>query len=98
MWPARGGGGGDEGEEGEVDNQVEVVVALLQPEVDKMLSTSQLLMTREEMMEVKLRLGKDEKRAREGGIMLSVKVVVLDDTAFSIVDVSKSINRLPCNY
>ena len=31
--------------------------------------------TREEMMEVKLRLGKDEKRAREGGIMLDVKVV-----------------------
>ena len=30
--------------------------------------------TREEMMEVKLRLGKDEKRAREGGIMLDVKV------------------------
>ena len=49
-------------------------------------------------MEVKLRLGKDEKRAREGGIMLSVKVVVLDDTSFSIVDVSKSINRLACNY
>ena len=48
-------------------------------------------------MEVKLRLGKDEKRAREGGIMLSVKVVVSDDTSFSIVDVSKSINRLPRN-
>ena len=47
-------------------------------------------------MEVKLRLGKDEKRAREGGIMLSVKVLVLDES--SIVDVSKSINRLPCNY
>ena len=30
--------------------------------------------SREEMMEVKLRLGKDEKRAREGGIMLDVKV------------------------
>ena len=49
---------------------------------DKILSTSQLLTTREEMMEVKLRLGKDEKRAREGGIMLSVKVVFLDDTSF----------------
>ena len=49
-------------------------------------------------MEVKLRLGKDEKRAREGGIMLSVKVVVLDDTSFSIVAVSESINWLPCNY
>ena len=65
---------------------------------DKILSTSQLLTTREEMMEVKLRLGKDEKRAREGGIMLSVKVVVLDDTSFSIVDVSRSVNRLPRNY
>ena len=30
--------------------------------------------SREEMMEVKLRLGKDEKRAREGGILLDVKV------------------------
>ena len=49
-------------------------------------------------MEVKLRLGKDEKRAREGGIMLSVKVVVLDDTSFSIVDVSRSVNRLTRNY
>ena len=57
-----------------------------------------LLTTREEMMEVKLRLGKDEKRAREGGIMLSVKVVDLDDIKISIVDVSKSINRLPFNY
>ena len=58
---------------------------------DKILSTSQLLTTREEMMEVKLRLGKDEKRAREGGIMLSVKVVVLDNTSFSIAEVSKSL-------
>ena len=49
-------------------------------------------------MEVKLRLGKDEKRAREGGIMLSVKVVDLDDIKISIVDVSKSINRLRRNY
>ena len=49
-------------------------------------------------MEVKLRLGKDEKRAREGGIMLSVKVVLLDVTSFSIVDVSKSINGLTRNY
>jgi len=32
--------------------------------------------TREEMMEVKLRLGKDEKRAREGGIMLDVKDII----------------------
>ena len=31
--------------------------------------------SREEMMEVKLRLGKDEKRAREAGIMLDIKVV-----------------------
>ena len=30
--------------------------------------------SREEMMEVKLRLGKDEKRAREAGIMLDIKV------------------------
>jgi len=32
--------------------------------------------SREEMMEVKLRLGKDEKRAREGGIMLDVKDII----------------------
>ena len=32
--------------------------------------------SREEMMEVKLRLGKDEKRAREAGIMLDIKVVI----------------------
>ena len=30
--------------------------------------------SREELMEVKLRLGKDEKRAREAGIMLDIKV------------------------
>ena len=36
--------------------------------------TERMSSTREEMIEVKLRLGKDEKRAREGGIMLDVKV------------------------
>ena len=30
----------------------------------------------ETMMEVKLRLGKDEKRAREAGIMLDIKVMI----------------------
>jgi len=32
--------------------------------------------SREEMMEVKLRLGKDEKRAREAGIMLDIKDII----------------------
>jgi len=44
--------------------------------VEEMRGRRERLTTREEMMEVKLRLGKDEKRAREGGIMLSVKDII----------------------
>ena len=39
--------------------------------------TSGSTSSREEMLEVKLRLGKDEKRAREAGIMLDIKVILV---------------------
>jgi len=38
--------------------------------------TSGSTSSREEMLEVKLRLGKDEKRAREAGIMLDIKEII----------------------
>ena len=45
--------------------------------VEEVRGRRERMTSREEMMEVKLRLGKDEKRAREGGIMLDVKVIRL---------------------
>ena len=42
--------------------------------VEELRGRRERMTSREEMMEVKLRLGKDEKRAREAGIMLDIKV------------------------